>query len=100
MAYIETVRNVMKYECSDESQHTEMYDALNFCSRSKQCDVLTWHMRGPPESPRHASRPPRSNPAQNMLSVTRYSGRKRVRLRHSAVEMIGSCTSCRVSAEM
>ena len=30
---------------------------------------FTSHMRGPPESPKHASLPPRSYPAQNMLFV-------------------------------
>ena len=58
----------------------------------------TWHMRGPPLSPRQASRPPRSYPAQNMLSVMRYRGKNRVRRLQSLVDSSGSSTSCRLSA--
>lgn len=58
----------------------------------------TSHINGPPESPRQASRPPRSKPAQNMLFVSRYNGRKSVRFLHSSVDTSGTCTCCRVSA--
>lgn len=57
-------------------------------------------MSGPPESPRHASLPPRSKPAQNISSVILYSGKNNVLLRHSLVDITGNSTSCNVSAEV
>lgn len=51
------------------------------------------HIKGPPESPKQASLPPLSYPAQNMSSVILYSGRNTVLFLHSAVDIIGTWTS-------
>lgn len=53
---------------------------------------------GPPLSPKQASLPPSFKPAQSIPDVILYNGRNKVFLRHSSVEITGSCTSCRVSA--
>lgn len=53
---------------------------------------------GPPLSPKQASLPPSLSPAHNIPDVILYNGKNNVFLRHSSVDMSGSCTSCKVSA--